>query len=240
MKFELGYYKATKTLEVPDANLLGVLTPNAVQTGLTGEEEVVRALQNPVGTTRLSQIVKPGEKIVIITSDITRPMPTAVVLPHVLDEIESAGCSLSDVCVVFALGNHRKHTPEEKKYLLGEENLLKVKSVDLDTNDCVFLGKTKQGTPVEIFRPVAEADRVIALGNVEYHYFAGYSGGAKAIMPGVSTHNAIQANHSKMVQDTAIAGKLGGNPVRDSKTKEAFDMVERYEDGVMKAMIDFQ
>ena len=215
MKFELGYYKTTKSLDIPDQNLLGVLTPNPVQTGLTGEEEVVRALQNPIGTPRLSQIVKPGEKIVIITSDITRPMPTAVVLPHVLHEIESAGCSLSDICIVFALGNHRKHTPEEKQYLLGEGNLLKVKSVDLDTNDCVFLGKTKQGTPVEIFRPVAEADRVIALGNVEYHYFAGYSGGAKAIMPGVSTHNAIQANHSMMVQDAAVAGKLEGNPLRE-------------------------
>ncbi len=215
MKFELGYYKGTKTLEVSDENLSGVLIPNEVQADLTGEEEVMRALQNPIGAPRLSEIVQPGEKIVIITSDITRPMPTAVVLPHVLKEIESAGCSLSDVCIVFALGNHRKHTPEEKKYLLGEENLLKVKSVDLDTNDCVFLGNTKQGTPVEIFRPVAEADRVIALGNVEYHYFAGYSGGAKAIMPGVSTHNAIQANHSMMVQDTAIAGKLDGNPVRE-------------------------
>ena len=215
MKFELGYYKGTKTLEVSDKNLSGVLTPNEVQVDLTGEEEVVRALQHPIGTPRLSEIVKPGEKIVIITSDITRPMPTAVVLPHVLNEIESAGCSLDDICIVFALGNHRKHSPEEKQYLLGGDNLLKVKSVDLDTNDCVFLGKTKQGTPVEIFRPVAEADRVIALGNVEYHYFAGYSGGAKAIMPGVSTHNAIQANHSMMVQDTAIAGKLDGNPVRE-------------------------
>jgi len=215
MKFELGYYKGTKDLEVPDHNLSGVLTPNEVQVDMTGEEEVVRALQQPIGTPRLSEIVKPGEKIVIITSDITRPMPTAVVLPHVLKEIESAGCSLSDVCIVFALGNHRKHTPDEKRYLLGEESLLKVKSVDLDTNDCVFLGNTKEGTPVEIFRPVAEADRVIALGNVEYHYFAGYSGGAKAIMPGVSTHNAIQANHSMMVKDTAVAGKLDGNPLRE-------------------------
>jgi nickel-dependent lactate racemase len=215
MKFELGYDKTTKTLDIQNMNLLGVMKPNAVQAELTGAEAVLRALETPVGTPRLSQIVKPGEKIVIITSDITRPMPTAVVLPHVLKEIESAGCSLSDICIVFALGNHRKHTPEEQKYLLGEENFLKVKSVDLDTNDCVLMGTTKQGTPVEIFRPVAQADRVIAFGNVEYHYFAGYSGGAKAIMPGVSTHNAIQANHSMMVRDTAVAGRLDGNPVRE-------------------------
>ena len=214
MRLELGYYKNNKALEIPDKNLFGILSPNHIEPGLTGEQEVERALLNPVGTPRLSDIVKPGEKIVIITSDITRPMPTAIVLPPLLEEIVSAGCSLDDVCVVFALGNHRKHTIDEKQYLLGEENFSKINCMDLDTKDCVFLGKTKQGTPVEIFRPVAQADRVIALGNVEYHYFAGYSGGAKAILPGVSTKNAIQANHSMMVRDTAVAGRIDGNPIR--------------------------
>ena len=214
MRFELGYDKATVPLEVPAKNVLKVLVPNPVEVGITGSAEVRRAIQSPIGMARLANLVKPGEKIVIITSDVTRPLPTAIVLPPVLDEIALAGCSLDDVCVVFALGNHRKHSPEEKMKLLGEANYHQVKSLDLDTNDCVSLGFTKQGTPVEIFRPVVEADRVIALGNVEYHYFAGYSGGAKAIMPGVSTHNAIQANHSMMVRDTAIAGKIEGNPVR--------------------------
>lgn len=214
MRFEFGYDKTTENLEIPEKNVLKVLVPNPVEVGLTGMEEVRRAMQDPIGTASLASLVKPGEKIVIITSDVTRPLPTAIVLPPVLDEIVAAGCSLDDVCVVFALGNHRKHSPEEKKKLLGDANYQRVKCLDLDTNDCVALGFTRQGTPVEIFRPVVEADRVIALGNVEYHYFAGYSGGAKAIMPGVSTHNAIQANHSMMVRDTAIAGKIEGNPVR--------------------------
>ena len=214
MRFEFGYDKTTEILEIPEKNVLKVLMPNPVEVGLTGSEEVRRAMQSPIGTARLASLVKPGEKIVVITSDVTRPLPTAIVLPPVLDEIVAAGCSLDDVCVVFALGNHRKHSPEEKKKLLGEANYQRVKCLDLDTNDCVPLGFTRQGTPVEIFRPVVEADKVIALGNVEYHYFAGYSGGAKAIMPGVSTHNAIQANHSMMVRDTAIAGKIEGNPVR--------------------------
>jgi nickel-dependent lactate racemase len=77
------------------------------------------------------------------------------------------------------------------------------------------MGVTSAGTPVDIFRVVAEADRRICVGNIEYHYFAGYSGGAKAIMPGVSTPSAIQANHGKMILDDAKAGKLEGNPVRD-------------------------
>jgi nickel-dependent lactate racemase len=78
----------------------------------------------------------------------------------------------------------------------------------------VHLGTTSRGTPVDVFGPVVRADRRICLGNIEMHYFAGYSGGYKAIMPGVSTHSAIQATHSRMVEPTAVAGKLEGNPIR--------------------------
>jgi nickel-dependent lactate racemase len=86
--------------------------------------------------------------------------------------------------------------------------------VDSDPSDCVSYGTTSRGTPVDIFRTVAEADRRICLGNIEYHYFAGYSGGAKAIMPGVSTREAIQANHSRMVLPECCAGALETNPLR--------------------------
>ena len=86
---------------------------------------------------------------------------------------------------------------------------------DGDVSDVVHLGTTSRGTPVDIVRVVAEADRRICLGNIEYHYFAGYSGGAKAIMPGVSTRDAIQSNHKRMVQEEACAGRIAGNPVRE-------------------------
>jgi nickel-dependent lactate racemase len=116
--------------------------------------------------------------------------------------------------VVFGLGSHRKHTEEEKKYLVGEDIYGKIRCVDSDVKQCKMLGTTTRGTPVEIFDVVADADRRICLGNIEYHYFAGYSGGAKAIMPGVSTRAAIQANHSAMVKDAARAGAIDDNPVR--------------------------
>ena len=86
--------------------------------------------------------------------------------------------------------------------------------MDSDPDDCVSYGTTSRGTPVDITRVVAEADRRICLGNIEYHYFAGYSGGAKAIMPGVSTRAAIQANHSRMVLPECCAGNLETNPLR--------------------------
>jgi Uncharacterized conserved protein len=212
--FKYGFGKGYKEFDLNEDNIMAELRQNVVAVELTGEEEVRRALKNPIGSKKLSEIVKPGEKTVIITSDVTRPMPSKFVLPAVVDELLAAGLSYDDITIVFALGNHRKQTEEEKKYLAGPAIYEKVKCIDGDNSKCIKLGTTKRGTPVEIFDEVAKADRRICLGNIEYHYFAGYSGGAKAIMPGVSTRAAIQANHSRMVMDEARAGAITDNPVR--------------------------
>ena len=214
MKLSFGFGAGTQEVDVPEKNLVGVLHANEVELGLTGEAEVRRALEEPIGSPRLREIVKPGEKIAIVTSDITRPMPTYKAMPALLDELYAAGVKAEDITLVFALGSHRKHSDEERKKLAGERAWNEIKCVDSDPADCVHLGVTKAGTPVDITRAVAEADRRICLGNIEYHYFAGYSGGAKAIMPGVSTRDAIQSNHSMMVRPEACAGALESNPLR--------------------------
>ena len=215
MKIELGFGKGVQAVEIPDGNLRGILTPNDVPHGLMGEEEVRRALAAPIGSPPLGAIVHPGEKIAVITSDITRPMPTYTVMPALLDELYAAGVKPEDITLVFALGSHRKHTEEERRHLAGDRAFQEIRCVDGDVSDVVHLGTTSRGTPVDIVRVVAEADRRICLGNIEYHYFAGYSGGAKAIMPGVSTRDAIQSNHKRMVQEEACAGRIAGNPVRE-------------------------
>ena len=214
MKLSFGFGTGTQEVEVPEKNLLGVLLGNEVELDLTGEAEVRRALEEPIGSPRLRDIVKPGERIAVVTSDITRPMPTYKVMPALLDELYAAGVKAEDITLVFAVGSHRKHSDEEKKKLAGERAWNEIRCVDSDSADCVHLGVTKAGTPVDITRVVAEADRRICLGNIEYHYFAGYSGGAKAIMPGVSTRDAIQSNHSMMVRPEACAGALETNPLR--------------------------
>ncbi len=214
MRLEFGIGTRTETVEVPDQNLLEVLEPNKVEVQRRGVEAVDFALENPVGAPRLRELLHPGQKIAIITSDITRPMPTATVMPSLLDEIYRTGVRPHDVTLVFALGSHRPHTEEEKKKLAGERAYHEINIEDSDPKDCIHLGTTKAGTPVDITRTVAEADVRICLGNIEYHYFAGYSGGAKAIMPGVSTREAIQCNHRFMVDDRACAGNLKDNPIR--------------------------
>lgn len=215
MNIDFGLGNTTQSVTVPARNLLGILCANETEYELTGAAEIRRALSEPIGTPRLRDIVLPGEKIAIVTSDITRPVPTYQVMPELLKELYLAGVRKEDITLVFALGSHRSHTPKERKKLAGDQAWEEVTCIDSDPDDYVRLGVTKAGTPVDITRVVARADRRICIGNIEYHYFAGYSGGAKAIMPGVSTRNAIQSNHSMMVQSGACAGNLDGNPVRD-------------------------
>ncbi len=214
MKLAFGYGHGQQTVQIPDKNVLEVLTANEMAHGRTGVEAVEHALDNPIGALPLGQLVKPGQKIAIIASDISRPVPSYQILPSVVERLLAAGCEKEDITVVFALGSHRKHTEAEMRHLAGDGIFDTVRCVDSDVNDCVHMGTTDAGTPVDITRLVAEADFRICTGNIEFHYFAGYSGGAKAIMPGVSTPAAIQANHRMMVEEEAYAGNLDTNPIR--------------------------
>lgn len=215
MTYEFGFGRGTQIVEIPDGIRVRELTANEGIEFTPEDADVAHSLAHPIGSPRLRDIVRPGEKIAIITSDITRPMPTYKVMPALLDELAAAGVNFDDVTLVFALGSHRRQTPEEHRRLAGDLAAEKIRLIDSDPDDCVRMGVTANGTPVDITRVVAEADRRIALGNIEFHYFAGYSGGAKAIMPGVSTPAAIQANHKLMIRPESCAGRLDGNPVRE-------------------------
>ena len=214
MKLAFGFGTGVQEVDVPDQNLIGVLRAGEAVVPNSEQEEILQALRNPIGMPQIGQVVKPGETVAIVTSDITRPMPSYKVLPVLLDELYAAGIRKEDITVVFGLGSHRPQTQDEQRKLVGDRVWQEVRCVDSDPNDCVSLGVTANGTPVDITRAVAEADRRICLGNIEFHYFAGYSGGAKAIMPGVSTRDAIQSNHRLMVRPESCAGSLDTNPLR--------------------------
>lgn len=215
MRLEFGYDNSVQTVDVPEKNVIKVLMSNDMVHERRGAEAVRYALENPVGSSKLCELAKPGKKAVIVTSDISRPLPSYDILPSVLDELNKGGIPDRDITVVFALGSHRSHTEEEKKHLAGDEAYERVRCEDSCDTGFVHMGDTSSGTPVDICRRVAEADLRVCLGNVEFHYFAGYSGGYKAIMPGCSTVEAIQKNHTKMTCGDAHAGKLSGNPVRE-------------------------
>ncbi|MBR6426436.1 MAG: nickel-dependent lactate racemase [Clostridia bacterium] len=211
---QLKYGRGYASVCFDEKHLLAELLPNQVEIGLTGEDEVKRALSDPVDSAPLSVLARGKHNVVIVTSDITRPCPSYKIIPSLLDELRKAGVKDDEITVVFAVGSHRTHSDDEKRHLVGEAVFSRVKCLDSDVSDCVHLGTTAAGTPVDIFRPVADADFRICVGNIEFHYFAGYSGGAKAVMPGVSTRDAIQSNHRMMILDEACAGNIETNPVR--------------------------
>lgn len=213
-QFRLPYGRGQyQEITIAEENYLGTLEHHEVSLQ-PGQNDLAAALARPVASRPLPEIVHSGEKVVIVTSDITRPCPSHQLLPPVLKELKQAGVKDEDVTIVLAIGNHRQHTEAEKQSLVGEEIYARYRCLDADSKEVIYLGETQRGTPIEIFRPVVEADRRILVGNVEYHYFAGYSGGVKAIMPGCSTPRAIQANHRLMVERGAQAGEIDSNPVR--------------------------
>ncbi len=214
----LKYGKSIVKIDVPPDNLMGVLQGKFEEGHIDEDYERARieqALQHPVGARKLSGLVQRGQKIVIMASDITRPSPTGKLLPPLLNELEQAGVSHKDIKIVFGMGIHRSHTEEEQRALVGERIYNTIRCVDSNREDYINTGKTLRGTPLNICRSVVEADVRICTGNIEYHYFAGYSGGAKAIMPGAANYESIKHNHSFQLENGAVTGRLEGNPVRE-------------------------
>lgn len=225
---EIPFGHGSVAMEVPETNLLAVVEPVAATATGSATAVVATALANPIDTPRLRHLVHPGKRVAVVTSDLTRPCPSAVLLPPVLAELNAGGVADGDITVVIALGLHRPMTDAEHELAVGPEVFRRVRVLNHNPADTVPVGTTSRGTPVELFRPVVEADVRVCLGNVEFHYFAGYSGGAKAVLPGCASEAAITANHAMMVRVEAAAGRVEGNPLR-----------EDLEEGVALVGVDF-
>ncbi len=202
------------SVNIPSANLIGVYPPAEPPAPADEMALVAAALAQPISSPPLRQLARAGQRVVIVISDLTRPCPSARLLPAVLAELAAAGIAERDVTIVVALGLHRPLSEVELEALAGPEVYRRVRVINHNPRDTFRLGVTARGTPVEIFRPVVEADLRVCLGNLEFHYFVGYSGGAKAIIPGCASEATVTANHAMMVRPAAAAGRLEGNPVR--------------------------
>lgn len=224
MKVSFNYGHDLLSLSIPDNNFLGILNPKEIKGIENPANEVKNALANPIGSKHLKELVKSHKKVIILVSDISRPSPSSILLPPILKELGEAGINNEQVKIIFGLGVHRKQTEEEKKRLVGEEVYKAIECIDHDINDCIKVGETKRGNNVFIFKEILEADFIIATGNLEYHYFAGYSGGAKALAPGVCGRSTISDNHKHFLEPGARAGMIKGNPVRE-EIEEIGEMV---------------
>jgi len=224
MKVSLNYGHDSMALDIPDENYMGTLSPKEINEVANPDIEVRRALANPIGSKKIKKLVSSQDKVIILASDITRPSPSSILLPPILKELNEAGLSNDQIVIVFGLGVHRKQTEEEKKRLVGEEIYNQVKCIDHDIENCVKIGTTKRGNQVFIFKEILKADFIIATGNLEFHYFAGYTGGAKAVAPGICSRKTIANNHKHFLEPGAKAGYIKGNPVRE-EIEEIGEMV---------------
>jgi nickel-dependent lactate racemase len=211
---ELPFGHGVVSVSLAAADLLGVFEPEQPASEVDERALTDQALSAPIGAPPLRDLARPGQSVAVVISDLTRPCPSDRLLPAILDELATAGVRDHDVTVVAALGTHRPMTPDELKEAAGELAYERVRVINHDPGDTVRLGTTSAGTPVELFRPVVEADLRVCLGNLEFHYFAGYSGGAKAILPGCASRATVQANHAMMVRPEAVAARLDDNPIR--------------------------
>jgi len=219
----LPYGKTEVCARIPTRNFLGAIEPKEKPGVADPRAEIERALREPVGTKRLSEIAKPGDKAVIVVDDATRATPSHSMVPPILDELNRAGVKDEDVTIIFACGAHRAVEPKEMEKLVGEDTLKRVKAIshDYKSEGQVYLGKTRFGTKVYVNKTFAEADVRVLTGDVELHCYAGYGGGRKSLLPGISSFGTMQKNHAMLLHPKARMGVLEGNPVHEDMMEAA-------------------
>ncbi len=195
----LPWGEETIRLDLPASwRLAGVLEPTPLPGVPDALEEARRALRQPVGSACLSDLAKPGLKIVLVIDDGSRPTPVSRLLPAVLEQLEAGGVSRAQITVVPALGLHRAMSADEVAARIGPDSFTGMSFESPDCDDAqklADLGVTSRGTPVLINKTVAEADLVISLGCIEPHIIASFGGGYKNIVPGVAGRATIAHNH---------------------------------------------
>jgi len=220
----LPYGKTEVCVRVPARNFLGSIEPKEKPGVPDARAEVERALKEPIGSKRLGEIVKPEHRVAIVVDDATRPAPSHLMVPPLLDELNMAGVKDENVTVVFGCGTHRAVEHEEAVRLLGEGVLNRVKTIshNCKAQDLVYVGTTQRhGTKVHLNRVFAEADVKILTGDVCFHYYAGYGGGRKSVLPAVSGEETIKHNHAMILHPNAKTGVLEGNPINEDMVEAA-------------------
>ncbi len=226
MKIELKYGNSHVDLNLPDKNLLKVLELEKVP----GMPDVTRAcvdsLLNPTGSKKLSEIAKSKKNAVIIVSDFTRGTPYKrenfnLLLP-VIEELHNAGIMDEDIKFLVGTGAHRPHTDKENRDNFGDEIVDNYEIISHECDkDCVSLGKLSTGNELMINKLVPESDVVVMTGLITTHYFGGYSGGRKGILPGVVARETIRRNHAMVLRPGVGLAKIKGSPISEEMGEAA-------------------
>ena len=216
MKVDLNYGRQGLEINLPDP--VDVLATHFIP-GIPDEAEGIRkALREPISSPPLSTLVKAGDRVIVVHTDITRATPNERILPVLLDELLSAGITSQDIILLNGLGTHRPQTETELRGMLGDQIVDGYRCLQHDCNDdnnLISLGETSLGNPVRINRHYMESNVRILTGFIEPHFFAGFSGGPKAILPSLAGTESVLSNHGlKMIAHPQAAwGITTGNPI---------------------------
>ncbi|MDX2480617.1 MAG: nickel-dependent lactate racemase [Desulfuromusa sp.] len=229
---ELKYGAAAFSCQLPNARMLQA---KPLPDPPAAEHLIREALANPIDSLPLAEILQPGEKVAIVTSDITRYSGSEIYLPILIAELNAIGIPAGDIEIIIALGIHRQQTEEEHRKILGSVyGRIAVYDHECDDPDeLIDLGMTDSGISVQVNRRVVDADRVIVTGTIGFHYFAGFGGGRKGLVPGVASRETCMASHFAVFNPPEIGGKhpqavtgvLEGNPV-DRNLVQAAQLVK--------------
>jgi nickel-dependent lactate racemase len=208
----LKYGKGSVRLEIPKDRLLEVVKPRPL---VRRGQSIREALNAPLGAEPLSKLVDRNDNVAVVVSDITRPCPTRTILPFIMRSLKASGVPRDNVRILIGTGTHRGHTPAEKHTLLGSFASSIPQVVDHDIDSVQYVGTTKRGIKVSVNPLLLDANFALAIGNVDVHYFAGYTGGYKAVIPGLAGKETIEKNHSLMTLPNAEPTVVESNPVRE-------------------------
>lgn len=196
MKVELAYGRHGLNVELPATT--DVVTARFTPGAADERAALQQALRAPIGAPPLHSLVKPGNRVVIVHTDITRATPNDRILPVILAELEEAGIARQDITLLNALGTHRPQTDAELRGMLGDfvvDNYRCLQHDAFDDSNLVYLGHTSNNHPVRINRCFYEADVKILTGFIEPHFFAGFSGGPKGVLPSIAGSESVFTNH---------------------------------------------
>ena len=220
-KILLPYGKGKVSVEIEEGHLAGVLRSgiHGYKAPKSADELVRESLENPIGSPRLRDLAAGKRKITVIASDHTRPVPSKVIMPLMLEEIR-AGSPDAEITILVATGLHRTTTMDELAAKFGEEIVSRERIVVHDCDDSanlVNLGKLPSGGDLIVNRLAVEADLLVAEGFIEPHFFAGFSGGRKSVLPGIASRATVMYNHNAgfIAHPKARTGVIDGNPIHE-------------------------
>lgn len=221
MNIDIAYGKEGLTIEVPDRNLVKILRMKDKPVIENAGEETRRHLESPIGSPPLAELAKGKKSACVVISDITRPVPNTVILPPILESLEQAGIARENITILNGTGIHRPNEGDELVELLGPDiprqyNIVNHMGRDAETHE--YLGETPVfKAPVYVDKRYMEADLKIVTGLIEPHLMAGFSGGRKAIMPGICAFDTVKVLHGyeAMSHERSIEGAIEENPVHD-------------------------